>query len=156
MKEQSVTVGTVIKFQYDLPTNSTEYTSRIYGFAGTVNSRDMDEDNPTQDVTNEVDTDDSGVERKISETEDLVTDEPEGDNDTLVDLTFDDRRKRSLVYSEAGVLITDTTTVKDDLTLDEAIRRQEIIDKNALEEEEKPQRMNRWDFYKIIERMVER
>ncbi|KAJ8714695.1 hypothetical protein PYW07_002920 [Mythimna separata] len=152
LNEQSVTVGTVIKFQYDLPTNSTEYTSRIYGFAGTV-SRDMAEDNPTQDVTNEVDSDDS---RQMSETEDLVTDEPEGDNDTLVDLTFDDRRKRSLVYSEGGVLITDTVTEKEDLSLDEAIKKQEMIDQNALEEEEEPQRMNRWDFYKVIERMVER
>ena len=116
----------------------------------------MDEDNPTQDVTNEVDSDDSEAERRLSETEDVVTDEPEGDNDTLVDLTFDDRRKRSLVYSEAGVLITDSTTVKDDLSLDEAIKRQEMIDHNAIEEEEEPQRMNRWDFYKIIERMVER
>ncbi|KAJ8718639.1 hypothetical protein PYW08_002876 [Mythimna loreyi] len=150
LNEQSVTVGTVIKFQYDLPTNSSEYTSRIYGFANTV-SRDMNEDNPTHD--NEVDSDDS---RQMSETEDLVTDEPEGDNDTLVDLTFDDRRKRSLVYSEGGVLITDTVTVKEDLSLDEAIKKQEMIDQNALEEEEEPQRMNRWDFYKIIERMVER
>lgn len=113
----------------------------------------MDEDNPTQDVSNEVDSNDS---RQISEAEDVVTDEPEGDNDTLVDLTFDDRRKRSLVYSEGGVLITDSTTVKDDLSLNEAIRKQEMIDQNALEEEEEPQRMNRWDFYKIIERMVER
>nr|XP_021181872.2 uncharacterized protein LOC110370408 [Helicoverpa armigera]XP_049702420.1 uncharacterized protein LOC126055809 [Helicoverpa armigera] len=153
LKEQSVTVGTVIKFQYDLPTNSTEYTSRIYGFAETV-SRDMDEDTPTKDVSNEIDSDDS---RQLSETEDAVTDRPEGDNDTLVDVTFDDnRRKRSLVYSEGGVLITDSTTVKNEMSLEDAIKRQEMIDQNAIEEEEEPQRMNRWDFYKVIERMVER
>lgn len=151
LKEQSVTVGTVIKFQYDLPTNSTEYTSRIYGFAETV-SRDMNGENPTKDVSNEIDSDES---RQIDETEDLVTEAPEGDNDTLVDLTFDDRRKRSLVYSENAVLITDSSTASNDLPLDEAIRKQEMIDQNALEEEE-PQRMNRWDFYKVIERMVER
>ncbi|XP_063894931.1 uncharacterized protein LOC110370408 isoform X2 [Helicoverpa armigera] len=153
LKEQSVTVGTVIKFQYDLPTNSTEYTSRIYGFAETV-SRDMDEDTPTKDVSNEIDSDDS---RQLSETEDAVTDRPEGDNDTLVDVTFDDnRRKRSLVYSEGGVLITDSTTIKNEMSLEDAIKRQEMIDQNAIEEEEEPQRMNRWDFYKVIERMVER
>ncbi|XP_047029318.1 uncharacterized protein LOC124637044 [Helicoverpa zea] len=153
LKEQSVTVGTVIKFQYDLPTNSTEYTSRIYGFAETV-SRDMDEDTPTKDVSNEIDSDDS---RQLSETEDAVTDRPEGDNDTLVDVTFDEnRRKRSLVYSEGGVLITDSTTVKNEMSLEDAIKRQEMIDQNAIEEEEEPQRMNRWDFYKVIERMVER
>lgn len=113
----------------------------------------MDEDTPAKDASNEIDSDDS---RQLSETEDIVTDEPEGDNDTLVDLTFDDnRRKRSLIYSEGGMINTDTTT-KTELSLDEAIKRQEIIDQNALVEEEEPQRMNRWDFYKVIERMVER
>ncbi|PZC83980.1 hypothetical protein B5X24_HaOG206326 [Helicoverpa armigera] len=114
----------------------------------------MDEDTPTKDVSNEIDSDDS---RQLSETEDAVTDRPEGDNDTLVDVTFDEnRRKRSLVYSEGGVLITDSTTVKNEISLEDAIKRQEMIDQNAIEEEEEPQRMNRWDFYKVIERMVER
>ncbi|XP_026741240.1 uncharacterized protein LOC113503459 [Trichoplusia ni] len=151
LKEQSVTVGTVIKFQYDLPTNSTEYTSRIYGFSQTV-SRDMAEDAPAKDISNEIDSDSS---RQISETVDIENDEQERDNDTLVDLTFDDRRKRSLIYSKASMYSADDVATTE-LSLEEAIKRQEMIDQNALEEEEEPQRMNRWDFYKVIEHMVER
>ncbi|CAH0588176.1 unnamed protein product [Chrysodeixis includens] len=151
LKEQSVTVGTVIKFQYDLPTNSTEYTSRIYGFSQTV-SRDMAEDAPAKDISNEIDSDGS---RQMSETADIEDDEQDRDNDTLVDLTFDDRRKRSLIYSKASIDSEDDMATTE-LSLDEAIKRQEMIDQNALEEEEEPQRMNRWDFYKVIEHMVER
>lgn len=162
LKEASVTVGAVIKFQYDLPTNSTEYTSRIYGFANTV-SRDMDGDISTDDV--------DLASKNLSETDDLVNDNDidadlgpkhlsatddlseERDNDTLVDITFD-RRKRSLIYSEGGMM----DDVKTEVPLQAAIRRQEIIDQNNLNslEEEEPQRMNRWDFYKILEHMVAR
>ncbi|XP_028031864.1 uncharacterized protein LOC114244300 [Bombyx mandarina] len=160
LKEASVTVGTVIKFQYDLPTNSTEYTSRIYGFASTV-SRDMNGDTPDKSVTI-ADDDTSTVEdnneietlRHLDE-ENSLDDETDNENNTLIDITFDDRRKRSLIYSEGGIL----NSADDDSTelpLEEAIRRQELIDKNNLEEEEEPQRMNRWDFYKILEHMVER
>ncbi|XP_075979549.1 uncharacterized protein LOC142978842 [Anticarsia gemmatalis] len=151
LKEQSVTVGAVIKFQYDLPTNSTEYTSRIYGFANTV-SRDMDDNASPQDA-NEIDSNETGELNETEDTDNDEIDEREGDNDTLVDLTFNEnRRRRALAYAEGGVVADVSTT---ELPLDEAIKRQEIIDKNALEEEE-PQRMNRWDFYKIIERMSER
>ncbi|KAG6451073.1 uncharacterized protein LOC115444156 [Manduca sexta] len=152
LKEQSVTVGTVIKFQYDLPTNSTEYTSRIYGFVNTV-SRDMDGNLPNEDVeTNEI-ADDS---RNFDEAGDIEHNETERDNDTLVDITFDEnRRKRSLVYTEGGIIDGVNVEGRTELPLEEAIRRQELIDQNNLEVEE-PQRMNRWDFYKILEHMVER
>lgn len=158
LKEASVTVGAVIKFQYDLPTNSSEYTSRIYGFVNTV-SRDMDGETPTNDdETNVIDTDS----RNVSENEDIESNYEERDNDTLVDITFDDRRKRSLLYSEGGVLVTGEANVNTEVPLDEAIRRQELIDQNNLkdqnnfEDDSEPQRMNRWDFYKIIEHMAER
>lgn len=148
LKEQAVTVGTVIKFQYDLPTNSTEYTSRIYGFANTV-SRDMDGDEPNIEQDTAVDS------RKIGSdvTEDETLDDTDDRNDTLVDITFNERRKRAILYSEGGGIQGD----ENELSLDEAIRRQELIDAKAREEEdEEPQRMNRWDFYKIIEHMTER
>ncbi|OWR53527.1 hypothetical protein KGM_209546 [Danaus plexippus plexippus] len=151
LKEASVTVGTVIKFQYDLPTNSSEYTSRIYGFANTV-SRDMDgnDDAGDDDKRNSIDTS-----RDVDKELEVISDT---DNDTLVDITFNDtRRKRSLVYSEGGAMnAIDLSDVNTELPLDEAIRRQELIDRNHLEEEEEPQRMNRWDFYKIMEHMMER
>ncbi|XP_068622863.1 uncharacterized protein [Battus philenor] len=140
LKEASVTVGTVIKFQYDLPTNSTEYTSRIYGFANTV-SRDMDGDNKEDD-----DADKAGNE--------LLDDD---NNDTLVDITFDDRRKRSILFSEGEAINRiDMSIPNSELPLEEAIRRQELIEAKHDEEELEPQRMNRWDFYKIIEHMAER
>lgn len=146
-----MTVGTVIKFQYDLPTNSSEYTSRIYGFANTV-SRDMDgnDDADDDDKRNSIDTS-----RDVDKELEVISDT---DNDTLVDITFNDtRRKRSLVYSEGGAMnAIDLSDVNTELPLDEAIRRQELIDRNHLEEEEEPQRMNRWDFYKIMEHMMER
>ncbi|XP_026493274.2 uncharacterized protein LOC113398640 [Vanessa tameamea] len=152
LKEASVTVGTVIKFQYDLPTNSTEYTSRIYGFANTV-SRDMGgEVSEDAEESNYIDSDTS---RDINDIDD---DAVNSGNDTLVDITFDDkRRKRSLMYSEgySGNSI-DKLDVNTELPLEEAIRRQEIIDEKHLEAEEEPQRMNRWDFYKIMEHMIER
>ncbi|CAH0718164.1 unnamed protein product, partial [Brenthis ino] len=154
LKEASVTVGTVIKFQYDLPTNSTEYTSRIYGFANTV-SRDMHndiEENDVQENENEIDTS-----RDISEVDDMTV----NNNDTLVDITFDDkRRKRSLYYAEGEVVNAVEMSSNSDLPLEEAIRRQELIDEKILREKEveerDPQRMNRWDFYKIMEHMMER
>ncbi|KAJ0175006.1 hypothetical protein K1T71_009147 [Dendrolimus kikuchii] len=149
LKEASVTVGTVIKFQYDLPSNSSEYTSRIYGFVNTV-SRDMNGEEP-DDEANKIDVDDNGDSRKIDEVDNLNS--TSTDNDTLVDITFENRKKRSLIYSEGGVLNTDLQ-INTELPLDEAIRRQEMIDANNLDEE--PQRMNRWDFYKIIEHMAER
>ncbi|KAI8434503.1 hypothetical protein MSG28_012510 [Choristoneura fumiferana] len=148
LKEQAVTVGTVIKFQYDLPTNSTEYTSRIYGFANTV-SRDMDGDQPNIEQDTAVDS------RKIDSDaieDEKLEDADEDRNDTLVDITFKERRKRALLYSEGGVIQGDD----NELSLDEAIRRQELKDAKAREEDEEPQRMNRWDFYKIIEHMTER
>lgn len=150
LKEASVTVGAVIKFQYDLPTNSTEYTSRIYGFANTV-SRDMDGENPSDDA----DTDNENtidISRNLNNINDVDSKE-ERDNDTLVDITFD-RKKRALGYAEGG-MIDDVNT---ELPLEEAIRRQELIDQNNLDDEEnqEPQRMNRWDFYKILEHMAER
>lgn len=157
LKEASVTVGTVIKFQYDLPVNSSEYTTRIYGFANTIASRDMSSDTDdakSENQENEIDADDS---RKLNEIEDL--EDNDDDNNTLVDITFnEERRRRSLVYSEGGVLNSiDTSEINTELPLDEAIRRQEKIDMKYLEEPEaEPQRMNRWDFYKIIEHMVER
>ncbi|KAM3960406.1 uncharacterized protein ACR2FA_000277 [Aphomia sociella] len=151
LKEASVTVGTVIKFQYDLPTNSSEYTSRIYGFANTV-SRDMDVDTPSDDSQDAINTD-----IRLSDTKNILDDNIERENDTLVDLNFDeDRRKRSLIYAEGGTIITSESDINTELPLEEAIRRQEIIDQNNLETEEEPQRMNRWDFYKIIEHMAQR
>ncbi|XP_026326164.1 uncharacterized protein LOC113234858 [Hyposmocoma kahamanoa] len=143
LKDTSVTVGTVIKFQYDLPTNSTEYTSRIYGFAETV-SRDMDGN------MIEGDRDDD---KEVSESVTEVENRDDDDNNTLVDITFDSRKKRAL-YSEGGIINAIDGSVNSELPLEEAIRRQEAIDKNNLDEE--PQRMNRWDFYKIIEHMAER
>ncbi|XP_047996255.1 uncharacterized protein LOC125234111 [Leguminivora glycinivorella] len=160
LKEQAVTVGTVIKFQYYLPSNSSEYTSRIYGFAETV-SRDMDGNENTEDKKdsesrkiaadndakekskeNDVDDDDENEDSKESK---------ESQKDSLVDITFNDRRRRSVIYSEGGAIQD-----KNELSLDEAISRQELIDQKAREEEAGPQRMNRWDFYKIIEHMSER
>ncbi|XP_072938304.1 uncharacterized protein [Epargyreus clarus] len=161
LKEASVTVGTVIKFQYDLPTNSSEYTSRIYGFADTI-SRDMDGETPNdKDKTgNEIDTDlDLESSRGMTKADNsTLMDDFEEENDTLVDITFNDnRRKRSLLYAEGGLVDTnDLSEVSTELPLEEAIRRQELIDKKQLEEEQEPQRMNRWDFYKIIEHMMER
>ncbi|XP_045776057.1 uncharacterized protein LOC123874611 [Maniola jurtina] len=159
LKEASVTVGTVIKFQYDLPTNSSEYTSRIYGFANTV-SRDMDGDGHSEEEDknskeNEIDANISKDFKIVDKT--TLDNRFENDNDTLVDLTFDDRRKRSLIYSEGG-LINDLeeTDVKTEVPLQEAIRRQELLDKTHQNEYPEPQRMNRWDFYKIIEHMIER
>ncbi|XP_022129887.2 uncharacterized protein LOC111003593 [Pieris rapae] len=140
LKDASVTVGSVIKFQYDLPTNSSEYTSRIYGFADTV-SRDMDGDEKEETKQEENDG------REISENN--LND----DNDTLVDITFNDRRRRALLYSEGNVI--NDNDIKTELPLDEAIRRQELIDQHTLQDEE-PQRMNRWDLYKIIEHMISR
>ncbi|XP_059062260.1 uncharacterized protein LOC131855065 [Achroia grisella] len=149
LKEASVTVGTVIKFQYDLPTNSSDYTSRIYGFANTV-SRDM------YGVTTDEESNDLGDVAKLSDTENVIDDGKEREKNTLVELTFnEDRRKRSLVYAEGGAININTADETTELSLEEAIRRQEIIDKNNIEDEE-PQRMNRWDFYKIIEHMAER
>lgn len=155
LKEASVTVGTVIKFQYDLPTNSSQYTSRIYGFVETV-SRDMDGDTANEDDnSNTIDIDDS---RKLNEVDDnVVITDIERDNDTLVDITFEEnRRRRSLIYTEGGMIDTGDRDISTELPLQEAIRRQELIDQNNMEEEEEPQRMNRWDFYKILEHMVER
>lgn len=143
LKEASVTVGSVIKFQYLLPTNSSEYTSRIYGFAQTL-SRDMDGNEIEED-----DDDDEGDSKMITEIENHVDDE----NNTLVDIAFDRRKKRAL-YSEGGIINEIEQSVTSELPLEEAIRKQEAIDKNNLDDE--PQRMNRWDFYKIIERMAER
>ncbi|VVC97726.1 unnamed protein product [Leptidea sinapis] len=143
LKEASVTVGTVIKFQYDLPTNSTEYTSRIYGFADTV-SRDIDDEAP-KDGEDNIDVIDS---RGINNIENDLDDY----NNTLVDITFNERRRRALLYAEGNAIVEDNTS---QLPLDEAIRRQELIDQKAREAQE-PQRMNRWDFYKILEHMVER
>ncbi|CAG9791030.1 unnamed protein product [Diatraea saccharalis] len=152
LKEASVTVGTVIKFQYDLPTNSTEYTSRIYGFANTVASRDMidnpeidneDSEKNTKDVTNSLD-------------ENIIDDENDN-NDTLVDITFgEERSRRSVAYAEGGTLVdVNVTGVDDDLSLQEAIERQEKIDQNFIDAKER-QTINRWDFYKILEHMSER
>lgn len=143
-----------MKFQYDLPTNSTEYTSRIYGFVNTV-SRDMDGETPSDDVdtANLSKTDDVDLDsRDLSDTGNEVSGE-ERDNDTLVDITFD-RRKRSM-YTEGGMMMDDVNTK---IPLQEAIRRQEVIDQNRVIdlEEQEPQRMNRWDFYKILEHMVAR
>lgn len=143
-----------MKFQYDLPTNSTEYTSRIYGFVNTV-SRDMDGETPSDDVdtANLSKTDDVDLDsRDLSDTGNEVSSE-ERDNDTLVDITFD-RRKRSM-YTEGGMMMDDVNTK---IPLQEAIRRQEVIDQNRVIdlEEQEPQRMNRWDFYKILEHMVAR
>ncbi|XP_023936355.2 uncharacterized protein LOC112044668 [Bicyclus anynana] len=155
LKEASVTVGTVIKFQYDLPTNSSEYTSRIYGFANTV-SRDMDGDEPNDDKEkgNEID---ANISRDFNADNSTIDDRFDSNNNTLVDITFDDRRKRSLIYSEGGLINElDESDVKTEIPLEEAIRRQEILDKKQMEENSEPQRMNRWDFYKIIEHMIER
>lgn len=143
-----------MKFQYDLPTNSTEYTSRIYGFVNTV-SRDMDGETPSDEVdtANLSKTDDVDLDsRDLSDTGNEVSGE-ERDNDTLVDITFD-RRKRSM-YTEGGMMMDDVNTK---IPLQEAIRRQEVIDQNRVIdlEEQEPQRMNRWDFYKILEHMVAR
>ncbi|XP_038222138.1 uncharacterized protein LOC119839770 [Zerene cesonia] len=147
LKEASVTVGTVIKFQYDLPTNSTEYTSRIYGFADTI-SRDMDGEakDGEQEASNEfndarvIGVDDNGL-------------DDDSENETLVDITFNDRRRRALLYTEGNII--NDNQINTELPLDEAIRRQELIDQKNLEEQE-PQRMNRWDFYKVLEHMIER
>lgn len=143
LKEASVTVGTVIKFQYDLPTNSSEYTSRIYGFANTV-SRDMDGDGKEDD------------EKEIDDHKGNELLENDNDNDTLVDITFDDRRKRSIMFSEGGSINNIDVSKPNQISLEEAIRRQEMIDQKHRDEEIEPQRMNRWDFYKIIEHMAER
>lgn len=143
LKEASVTVGTVIKFQYDLPTNSSEYTSRIYGFANTV-SRDMDGDGKEDD------------EKEIDDHKGNELLENDNDNDTLVDITFDDRRKRSIMFSEGGSINNIDVSKPNQISLEEAIRRQEMIDQKHRDEETEPQRMNRWDFYKIIEHMAER
>jgi hypothetical protein len=163
LSDVAVTVGTVIKFQYDLPLNSTEYTSRIYGFSNTI-TRGMS-DNPDiveDDQVNEIDAVDgrgSADENIIDDDENIYDSNENGtfiDEDPLVNITFDETRKRrSIVYGEGGsvssVEIGDGNT---ELTLEEAIKRQEEIDGNYVEEE--PQRMNRWDFYKILEHMSER
>lgn len=155
LKEASVTVGAVIKFQYDLPSNSSEYTSRIYGFVNTV-SRDMNGETPTNDEkTNEINFNSRNSDANDKNIINNDADNEDRENDTLVDITFDDRRKRSVLYSEGGVLTTDTAASNTEIPLEDAIRRQELIDKNYLEDKE-PQRMNRWDFYKILEHMVER
>ncbi|CAG4935730.1 unnamed protein product [Colias eurytheme] len=147
LKEASVTVGAVIKFQYYLPINSSEYTTRIFGFADTV-SRDMDgEEN---DAVNEANNESSDA-RVIDEVDNDLEDDNE--NDTLVDITFNDRRRRALLYSEGNVI--NDNEINTELPLEEAIRRQELIDEKNLEEQEPP-RMNRWDFYKIFEHMIER
>lgn len=120
----------------------------------------MDDDGSAKEVSNDVDSDnmdsDNVSTRKgneIEDEDDNFTEESERDNDTLVDLTFNEnRRRRSLIYAEGGVL--EDVTTESQLSLDEAIKRQEMIDQNTMEDEE-PQRMNRWDFYKIIERMAE-
>ncbi|CAH2267624.1 jg27896 [Pararge aegeria aegeria] len=158
LKEASVTVGTVIKFQYDLPTNSTEYTSRIYGFANTV-SRDMDGDvSKAEEEENKGNEIDANLSRNFNIVDNSTSDErSEADNDTLVDITFDDRRKRSLLYSEGGSIDDiEGSDIKAEISLEEAIRRQETLDKKHIEENPEPQRMNRWDFYKIIEHMIGR
>lgn len=150
LKEQAVTVGTVIKFQYDLPTNSSEYTSRIYGFASTVARSDAKSADKAED---DVNTDVGNDSRNMNSAEDDL-EENDNENDTLVDITFDENRKRrSIIYSEGGIS-NSLDEGKTELPLEEAIRRQEEIDRKYIEEE--PQRMNRWDFYKIIEQMVER
>lgn len=157
LKEQSVTVGTVIKFQYDLPTNSSEYTSRIYGFANTV-SRDMAGDVATDEDEAKGNKLDANKYRDFHLADNSTSDDRfDNDNDTLVDITFDDRRKRSLLYSEGG-LINDIeeTDSKTEISLEEALRRQELLDRKREEENPEPQRMNRWDFYKVIEHMIER
>lgn len=147
LKEASVTVGTVIKFQYDVPTNSSEYTTRIYGFADTV-SRDMDDGKAAENVSEK---EIEGDSRNLNEADNEI----DQVNNTLVDITFDKRKKRALQYSEGGVLNNiDTSEQNTELPLEEAIRRQEIVDRESLKEE--PQRMNRWDYYKIIEQMAER
>lgn len=148
LKEASITVGTVVKFQYDLPTNSSEYTTRIYGFANTVAGRDM------VDEQENIEEDDSTHSVMFGEARNDVG---ESDNDTLVDITFSERRKRSLMYSEGGTgNDIDEYSVNTELPLQEAIRRQELLDRKRLEDDEEPQRMNRWDFYKIMEKMLER
>ncbi|KAI5643902.1 DM4/DM12 family domain-containing protein [Phthorimaea operculella] len=151
LKEASVTVGTVIKFQYDLPVNSSEYTSRIYGFVNTV-SRDMD--TGTNDI--EVKTPDEEGSRTIG----VLENEEEDVNNTLVDITFDERKKRALQFAEGGTFnAIDLTEVNTEVPLEEAIRRQEQIDAeklNGLDDDDGPPRMNRWDYYKILEKMVER
>ncbi|CAH0399383.1 unnamed protein product [Chilo suppressalis] len=149
LKEQAVTVGTVIKFQYNLPTNSSEYTSRIYGFANTVSARDNIANSDNND--NDIKDDDS---RNLVDENDDGFDE--SNNDTLVDITFEgERRRRSLMYAEGGSMLDVDQNDSTDISLEEAIERQEKIDQNYLDPQE-PQRMNRWDFYKILEHMSER
>lgn len=158
LKEQSVTVGTVIKFQYDLPTNSTEYSSRIYGFANTV-SRNMDgevKENPDLDESErklDRENNSEDLDQTTDETNDQ-SDSSEEDENTLVDITFD-RRKRDLMYSEGGVILQNGITTTE-IPLEEAIRRQELIDRKYQDQNMQPNRANRWDFYKILEHMAER
>ncbi|XP_011554094.3 uncharacterized protein LOC105385414 [Plutella xylostella] len=164
LKEQSVTVGTVIKFQYLLPTNSSEYTSRIYGFANEI-SRDMHDDKTNNNDKNDISTDNDARDitdenNELNSTRSDNDDETDDEN-TLVDITFDkDRRKRSLVYTEGGEVDTNDVSEGTEVPLQEAIRRQELLDQKYLghrnEEEEEEKKTNRWDYYKILERMVER
>lgn len=158
LKEQALTIGSVIKMQYLVPVNSSEYTSRIYGFANTV-SRDMNVDASNTDPddvqnVNQSTSFNEDVEATTyqSDFENTTRYEIEDDNDTLVDINFSEKQKRSLIYTEGGVS-DNTLKSGEELPLDEAIRRQEIIDQKNNED---TQRLNRWDFYKILERTAER
>lgn len=93
------------------------------------------------------------ITNEVQDNGELSENELNNDSDTLVDITFSDRRRRALLYSEGNVI--NGNDINTELPLDEAIRRQELIDQDGNEEQE-PQRMNRWDFYKIFEHMIER
>lgn len=103
---------------------------------------------------NEIEGDSDDDSEAITTTEvNDIENQDDDDNNTLVDITFDRRKKRAL-YSEGGTMNAVYQTANTELPLDEAIKRQEAIDANTLDEA--PLRMNRWDFYKIFEHMAER
>lgn len=152
LKEQALTIGSVIKMQYLVPVNSSEYTRRIFGLANTI-SRYMSGDG--NDVVSGDETERFETTTMNNDYAETTTENNEDENETLVDLTFDQRKKRALLYSEGGITKNDINT-KEQLPLEEAIRRQELIDQKYKEQEYEPDRMNRWDFYKILERAAER
>lgn len=127
-----------------------------------VDDDKYDENSVNSDQTHKLYIADENLNQTSTEN-DLDDDDDEDEDNALVDIKFDKgRRKRSLIYSEGGVLIANDLNSDDvikgtELPLEEAIRRQEIIDKKFIEEQDQePKRANRWDFYKIIEHMTER
>lgn len=112
----------------------------------------MDKDSKTYDNDeNIVDSDDWN---KDDEKYDDINEE----ENILVDIDFSNntetRVKRYLQYAEGGIINTNENNNEGTkFALEEAIQRQETIDE---QDEEPPKRANRWDYYSILEQMIER